>query len=63
MKSTFDRGSEFWNIVLALLLLVLFTLLIAVVVIEWAAGCGESYVDAAGQRHMYECVYLNNHKE
>lgn len=63
MKSTFDRGSKFWNIVLGLLLLVLFSLLMAVVVIEWAAGCGESYVDSRGERHMYECVYLNNHKE
>lgn len=63
MKSTFDRGSEFWNIVLALLLFVLFSLLMAVITIEWVAGCGESYVDSRGERHMYECVYLNNHKE
>jgi hypothetical protein len=37
--------------------------LFALLMIEWAAGCGESYVDSKGQRHLYECVYLNNAKE
>lgn len=34
--------------------------MLAVVLIEWAAGCGETYVDAYGQRHAYECVIVNN---
>ena len=31
-----------------------FTLIVA----EWAAGCGETYVDAYGKRHAYECMFL-----
>ena len=42
---------------------VVMTLVLAVVVqlifIEWMVGCGESYVDADGVRHWYECVFLN----
>jgi hypothetical protein len=34
--------------------------LFAVLLIEWVAGCGESYVDAYGVRHQYECVFIPN---
>ena len=34
------------------------SLLGAVLLIEWMAGCGESYVDANGVRHQYECVFI-----
>jgi len=27
--------------------------------IEWAAGCGESYVDSKGVTHVNECVFIN----
>jgi hypothetical protein len=27
--------------------------------IEWAAGCGESYVDSKGKTHINECVFIN----
>lgn len=27
--------------------------------IEWAAGCGESYVDAKGKTHINDCVFIN----
>ena len=27
--------------------------------IEWMAGCGESYVDAKGKTHINECVFIN----
>lgn len=60
MKYRSDRGSEFWNVVVSLLLVLVFAVLMAVIAIEWVAGCGESYVDSKGQRHLYECVYLNN---
>lgn len=33
------------------------------VIIEWLAGCGETYVDAQGERHYYECVFINFPKE
>lgn len=34
------------------------SLVFAVVFIEWMAGCGETYIDAKGQRHQYECVFI-----
>ena len=34
-----------------------------ILLLEWAAGCGESYIDAYGQRHMYECVIVNRNGE
>mgnify|MGYP006285583771 CR=1 FL=1 len=30
---------------------------------EWMAGCGESYIDARGIRHQNECLFLNRAKE
>lgn len=30
----------------------------AVIMVEWAAGCGESYVDSKGDRHQNECVFF-----
>lgn len=30
----------------------------AVMLVEWAAGCGESYVDSKGNRHQNECVFF-----
>jgi len=27
--------------------------------VEWAAGCGESYVDSKGITHVNECVFIN----
>lgn len=29
-----------------------------VMMVEWAVGCGETYVDAYGKRHAYECMFL-----
>ena len=29
-----------------------------IVFIEWAAGCGESYVDSKGIRHSNECIII-----
>jgi hypothetical protein len=36
-------------------LLIFFVVLFA----EWAAGCGESYVDAKGKTHVGECIFLD----
>jgi hypothetical protein len=35
-----------------------FAVLGAVFLIEWMAGCGETYIDAKGERHQHECVFL-----
>lgn len=37
---------------------VAFAAMLAVLLIEWMAGCGETYVDANGVRHQYECVFI-----
>lgn len=42
------------------LLMLLFTVFVAVLFVEWLAGCGESYIDAKGVRHQYECVFIHN---
>jgi hypothetical protein len=34
--------------------------LVALVLVEWAAGCGETYTDANGVTHQNECVFLPN---
>lgn len=44
--------------VLTALMTVAFSLFLAVLFIEWMAGCGETYVDANGERHQYECVFI-----
>jgi hypothetical protein len=36
----------------------LFTVLMALFLVEWAAGCGETWVDANGVEHVGECVFL-----
>jgi len=42
------------------LLVLLFSAFLAVLFIEWFAGCGETYIDANGVRHQYECVFLTH---
>jgi hypothetical protein len=42
------------------LIMLLFTLFVAVMLTEWLAGCGESYIDAKGVRHQYECVIFTH---
>ena len=32
-----------------------FMAFMAIVMVEWASGCGESYVDAAGDTHQHQC--------
>ena len=36
-----------------------FIAFVALMVAEWAAGCGESYVDAKGKTHVGECIFLD----
>ena len=39
------------------------TLLFAVILVEWAAGCGETYTDARGETHAYQCVLIPNRED
>ncbi len=32
---------------------------IAVLVLEWMAGCGEHYIDSKGRAIQHECLFIN----
>jgi hypothetical protein len=36
-----------------------FVLGLAFVLVEWASGCGEPYVDSKGKTHINECVLFS----
>lgn len=38
---------------------VLLALWLAVLMLEWAVGCGESYEDAQGKIHIQDCVFID----
>jgi len=48
------------EVLVAFVAMVIVSGLFALMMIEWAVGCGETYVDAQGQRHQYECAFINN---
>ena len=43
---------------LSAVLFILTTVALLILVIEWMSGCGETYVDAYGVRHQYECIII-----
>lgn len=45
--------------IVALVIAMVFLLVLT----EWAAGCGESYIGADGVRHQYKCVFIPNKGE
>lgn len=52
-----------WKLLGGLLTTAIFTAFIALVFVEWASGCGESYIDANGNTHIGECMFLPSRKE
>jgi hypothetical protein len=50
---------ELKEMILNFLIMVVFGALLAVITIEWFAGCGEYYIDARGNVIPNECVFLN----
>jgi hypothetical protein len=40
------------------LIAAVFGVILAVLFTEWAAGCGETYVDSKGIRHQHECLFI-----
>jgi hypothetical protein len=40
------------------LIAAVFGVILAVLFAEWAAGCGETYVDSKGIRHQHECLFI-----
>ena len=63
MKHTTKRwltavAMYFAKCVVTLAIFLTYTLLI----VEWATGCGESYVDSKGKVHTNECVHRSIYK-
>lgn len=50
------------ELIMGVIGMIAFGAFLAVLVIEWMAGCGETYVDANGVRHQYECVFIPNNR-
>ncbi len=50
--------SWFVNVVIA----IIFGAGIAVLALEWMAGCGEYYIDSKGQVIQNECLFINLNK-
>jgi len=46
------------RLIFDLLITAVMTALIALIFVEWAAGCGETYIDSNGDEHQHECVFL-----
>lgn len=38
---------------------IIVTLALCALMLEWLVGCGETYIDAKGVRHAYECLFIN----
>jgi hypothetical protein len=51
------------RIVIEIIVIAIFTGLLAVVLVEWAVGCGEPWTDAQGVEHTGQCVFLPNKGE
>ena len=52
------KRQKIFDFVLGVVFTVAFALLMAIVAIEWLAGCGESWVQADGTRVVGECVFI-----
>lgn len=46
------------EVILTMLGTLAFALFFAVMLLEWMAGCGETYIDAKGERHAHECMFI-----
>jgi hypothetical protein len=51
--------TPWWQHVINVLAVIAFTGLMGIVLVEWAAGCGETYTDANGVEHKHECLILD----
>jgi len=46
------------EVILTMLGTLAFSAFLAVMLLEWMAGCGETYIDANGNRHAHECMFI-----
>jgi hypothetical protein len=47
------------GVILSALGILVFTVFMAAILVEWLVGCGESYIDAQGVRHQNDCVFIS----
>jgi hypothetical protein len=52
------NATPWGKLILDAVIVLLVCVLGALLLIEWAAGCGETWVDANGVEHVGECVFL-----
>lgn len=45
--------------VLEIVMFIGFSVLLSLFVMEWMAGCGETYTDSKGVVHQNECLFIN----
>lgn len=46
------------EVILTMLGTLAFTAFVAVMLLEWMAGCGETYIAADGKRYAHECMFI-----
>jgi hypothetical protein len=50
---------KIFNLLAQAILMSLAGILLAVLMLEWMAGCGEHYIDAKGITHQNQCLFIN----
>ena len=53
---------DFIRLLGEIIILAIVTGLIAVVLVEWAVGCGETWTDSRGETHIGQCVFINSNQ-
>ena len=56
VKPTLARRIVKW--VVTTLATIAFALFFAIMLLEWMAGCGETYIAADGKRYANECLFI-----
>ncbi len=46
------------KLIMEVIIIGLLTALMALLIVEWAIGCGQTYIDAQGVEHIGQCWVL-----
>lgn len=57
-----DLMKRFLLWVLQGLIVLVFVGFFAVILVEWFAGCGQTYIDAKGKAHTNKCLFLSTYR-
>lgn len=49
---------KFNQILLEVMVVLALGIFMGIVLVEWFAGCGETYIAADGNRYPFECVFI-----